>query len=298
MQLEIARQKERDGPRSTRRASRRSKPSSRKRKAEFERQKQEIARLEADVTSYKATVAKLETSPQPAKPVVAIAPPSIQIIDPPIVVTRDTATVKVRTGLSARTVVGHVTAPAGLAVVHRQRCPSGRRRGRVFQDRRRADGRGKTRVTMVAVDRQGKRAQLEFFLQEDATIGKALSWCRRECPARSLGLGKYYALVIGNQKYQKLASLDTPEADASDIAALLKDRYGFTVTILLNATRWEMLEELNKMRVLLTEKDNLLIYYAGHGQLDRVNCWRTGCRSMQIPPAPRTGLRAPPSPKI
>ena len=32
-----------------------------------------------------------------------------------------------------------------------------------------------------------------------------------------------------------------------------------------------MLEELNKMRVLLTEKDNLLIYYAGHGQLDRVN---------------------------
>jgi uncharacterized caspase-like protein len=88
---------------------------------------------------------------------------------------------------------------------------------------------------------------------------------------QSLGLGKYYALVIGNQQYQKLGRLDTPEADATDVAALLRDRYGFTVTILLNATRWEILEAVNKMRALLTEKDNLLIYYAGHGQLDRVN---------------------------
>ena len=32
-----------------------------------------------------------------------------------------------------------------------------------------------------------------------------------------------------------------------------------------------MLSALNKLRETLTEKDNLLIYYAGHGELDEVN---------------------------
>ena len=271
MQQEIARQKSAAAPVDPARLKT-LEAELQKNKTEFERQKQEIIRLEGDVTSYKNTVAKLEAKPQPAKEVVAIAPPSIQIIDPPIVITRDTATVKVRAGLTKRTVVGRVMAPAGLLSFTAND---------VLQDvdtdgyfKTHVDlGEGKTRVTMVAVDRQGKRAQLEFFLQEDATIGKAAVVAPPKMSGQSLGLGKYYALVIGNQKYQNrdLAQLDTPEADATDIATLLKDRYGFTVTRLLNATRWEILEELNKMRALVTEKDNLLIYYAGHGQLDRVN---------------------------
>jgi uncharacterized caspase-like protein len=268
MQQEIARQKSATAPVDPARIKA-LEAELQKSKTEFERQKQDVIRLEADVTSYKGAVAKLEARPEPAKQVVAIAPPSIQIIDPPIVVTRDTATVKVRVGLTTRAVVGRVTAPAGLLSFTAND---------VLQEVD-ADGyfktgvelQGKTRVTMVAVDRQGKRALLEFFLQEDATIGKAAVVVTPKMSGQSLGLGKYYALVIGNQKYQKLTQLDTPEADAKDIAALLKDRYGFTVTVLLNATRWEMLEELNKMRALVTEKDNLLIYYAGHGQLDRVN---------------------------
>jgi hypothetical protein len=241
-----------------------------KTKSEFERQKQDVIRLESDVTSYKDTITKLEVRPDSAKQAVAIAPPSIQIIDPPIVVTRDTATVKVRAGLTVRTVVGRVTAPAGLLSFTANDVPQDVDMDGYFKTGVELRG-GRTRVTMAAVDRQGKRAQLEFFLQEDASIGKAPVVVPPRASGQSLGLGKYYALVIGNQKYQKLASLDTPEADAADVAALLKDRYGFTVTVLLNATRWEMLEELNKMRALLTEKDNLLIYYAGHGQLDRVN---------------------------
>ena len=227
-------------------------------------------RLETAVANYRATIVMLEAGPQPEKQDVAIAPPSIQIIDPPTVITRDTATIKVRTGLGVRTVVGRVTAPEGLLSLTANDVPQDVDADGYFKTRVELTG-GKTRVTMVAVDRQGKRAQLELFLQEDATIGKAPVVVPSRTPGQSPRLGKYYALVIGNQKYQKLARLDTPEADATDIAALLKDRYGFTVTVLLNATRWEMLEELNKMRVLLTEKDNLLIYYAGHGQLDRVN---------------------------
>jgi uncharacterized caspase-like protein len=43
------------------------------------------------------------------------------------------------------------------------------------------------------------------------------------------------------------------------------------VTTLINANRYQILSALNKLREQLTEKDNLIIYYAGHGELDRVN---------------------------
>jgi hypothetical protein len=39
----------------------------------------------------------------------------------------------------------------------------------------------------------------------------------------------------------------------------------------LNATRGEILDELNKLIPILTPNDNLLVYYAGHGEYDRVN---------------------------
>ena len=65
--------------------------------------------------------------------------------------------------------------------------------------------------------------------------------------------------------------LDTPEADAKAISEILATRYGFEVKTLLNATRYDILSELNRLRGKLTEKDNLLVYYAGHGELDRVN---------------------------
>jgi uncharacterized caspase-like protein len=55
------------------------------------------------------------------------------------------------------------------------------------------------------------------------------------------------------------------------VTALLRDRYGFKVKLLRNATRLQILSELNELRERLTEKDNLLIYYAGHGDLDQKN---------------------------
>jgi hypothetical protein len=130
-------------------------------------------------------------------------------------------------------------------------------------------GSDKTQVTILAVDRQGKSGRLEFFLEPDPGAGKPAVVAPPKVPG--LNAGNYYALLIGNAQYQNLQRLGTPEADVSDIAPILRDRYGFKVKVLLNATRYEMLTELNRMRDTLTEKDNLLIYYAGHGELDRAN---------------------------
>ena len=68
-----------------------------------------------------------------------------------------------------------------------------------------------------------------------------------------------------------MPKLETPVADAKAISQILSSKYGFKVTTLLNANRYDILSELNKMREKVTEKDNLLIYYAGHGELDKVN---------------------------
>jgi TPR repeat protein len=85
---------------------------------------------------------------------------------------------------------------------------------------------------------------------------------------RSLGnfhFGRYYALIIGNQNYDQMESLKTPLYDAVRAGQILRDKYGFTVQIIQDGTGVAMLKALNELNAVLTDNDNLLIYYAGHG---------------------------------
>ena len=52
-------------------------------------------------------------------------------------------------------------------------------------------------------------------------------------------------------------------ASAQDVK-LPEEKYGFQVTKLTNATRRDITGAFNRLRQTLTEKDNLLVYYAGH----------------------------------
>ena len=90
-------------------------------------------------------------------------------------------------------------------------------------------------------------------------------------PGRALSLGAFHALVVGNSDYTVYRRLRTAVNDAEAVATLLRERYGFKVKLLRNATRAQMLSELYELRERLTESDNLLIYYAGHGELDQVS---------------------------
>lgn len=87
--------------------------------------------------------------------------------------------------------------------------------------------------------------------------------------AGSLDFGSYHALVVGNNDYQNLPKLRTAVSDATTMADLLQAKYGFEVRLLLNATRMETLKAIYSYRRTLTNRDNLLIYYAGHGWLDK-----------------------------
>jgi len=65
--------------------------------------------------------------------------------------------------------------------------------------------------------------------------------------------------------------LKTAVSDATQIDKILRGKYGFKTTLLINADRYTILSNLNQLRKTLTKKDNLLVYYASHGELDRIN---------------------------
>lgn len=85
--------------------------------------------------------------------------------------------------------------------------------------------------------------------------------------------GHNYALVIGTNDYKGgLPPLKTAVADATEVAKLLKTRYRFedaNVTLMVNPTREAILAMLSKLREALGPDDRLLIYYAGHGQVEK-----------------------------
>ncbi len=83
-----------------------------------------------------------------------------------------------------------------------------------------------------------------------------------------IAYGRYHALVIGIDGYRNLPPLKTAVRDAQDVAAVLKKDYGFEVQLLKDATRAQIVEALGRLRQTMNSRDNLLIYYAGHGWLD------------------------------
>ena len=81
-------------------------------------------------------------------------------------------------------------------------------------------------------------------------------------------LGRFYALVIGNGRYDHLPPVPSAEQDAKSMEALLRDQYGFQVTTLLNAKNAKILSTLYTLSQTLGADDNLVVFYAGHGKRD------------------------------
>ncbi len=93
----------------------------------------------------------------------------------------------------------------------------------------------------------------------------------------------YYALIIGESEYKNananLASLDRPTKDAQALFHTLTEKYYFSLSqtkILTNASRAEIIDAFDELSKKVTSKDNLLVFYAGHGVWDepmKVGYW-------------------------
>ena len=82
---------------------------------------------------------------------------------------------------------------------------------------------------------------------------------------RTRVIGKFYALVIGNNDYERMVDLQTPHNDARRISSLLTERYGFSTQLLLDANEEEIKRAIHRLNEVAEEADNILIYFAGHG---------------------------------
>lgn len=87
---------------------------------------------------------------------------------------------------------------------------------------------------------------------------------------------KYYGIIIGidNYKDPNLPDLNNPIKDAEKLYQTLLTNYTFeaeNIRILKDATRGEMIQNLDEMSRIITENDNLLIFYAGHGTWDEAS---------------------------
>jgi tRNA A-37 threonylcarbamoyl transferase component Bud32 len=99
-------------------------------------------------------------------------------------------------------------------------------------------------------------------------IALGILWGKQRAEAAQIaGMGKFYAVVIGENAYRKFEALPTAVNDARAVAQLLEQKYGFKVTRLENAESKDILAALNTTAKQMTDKDNLVIFYAGHGAL-------------------------------
>ncbi|HEY8521316.1 MAG TPA: caspase family protein [Gammaproteobacteria bacterium] len=123
-------------------------------------------------------------------------------------------------------------------------------------------------LARLEAERQAERERLAALAapapaaRPDAT---AFAGAAREVRYRRRSFGRYYALIIGVQHYERLDSLASPANDASRVARLLEERYGFDVQVLVDPDQVTVMRAVNQLNETLTAEDNLLIYFAGHG---------------------------------
>ncbi|KFN41265.1 caspase family protein [Arenimonas oryziterrae] len=229
---------------------------------------------EQQISSQRSQIASLEQrgSSGTGGQILAGTPVTMEILDPTFVATRGRNTAVVR-GAGKRTLVGRVSAPKAIARITVNGVAAPVASNGTFSAEINV-APGGTPVQVAAVDTRGAKAQLDFTMIPAA--GGAASTAAGSRPAtsgvlpRDVKLGRFFAVVIGNNTYRDggFAPLKSAASDATAVNSVLRDRYGYQTTLLLNAGRLEILTALNEMREKLGPQDNLLIYYAGHGEID------------------------------
>lgn len=86
--------------------------------------------------------------------------------------------------------------------------------------------------------------------------------------------GKYWALIIGIDKYKEAPSLETAVNDARTVRDVLTERYGFKRQHVIElfdqqATGSNIQDALFRLTQDAGPEDSIFIYYAGHGQYDK-----------------------------
>lgn len=126
---------------------------------------------------------------------------------------------------------------------------------------------GENELRISARDSKGNQEFKSYFFEAEGEDIRA---------SPLLAVGDYHALIIGVNEYQdqRIVDLDKPIIDAKSLMNVLINNYTFNpdnVTLLENATRRDIIDALDNLGKRVTEADNVLIFYAGHGYWDTNN---------------------------
>ncbi len=242
------------------------------REAELESLKQEVHSLKERMIDEQASIA-------PDAPIERVSQtqargPSINIIDPPVLLTRGSPTLATSISSPLR-LIGRVEPADSLYAFHINGEDQPVSDSGLFQFTSKATT--DHRLDMLAVDEDGISTRLTLSVaQPPAAQSTDVTQAVTDKSARTTSLsvkgvdfGAYHALIIGNDTYDNLNNLKTAGNDAIAVEHVLREKYGFNTVLLLNANQKTMLMALERMRTTLSKEDNLVIYYAGHGELDR-----------------------------
>lgn len=243
-----------------------------KAQTEVEDQRKQLANLNEQAKQFDNQISSTNQAISQTENLVASASsmPSIEIIDPPMTLMRGLPSIPVENAVKEKEIVGKIKAPQGLKSFKVNGVAQTVDEYNLFWVTVPVDGK-KANVKLEAIDKNNQVVTFNFTvlpeqLAPDARP-KTTTQTAKAVPS-DLQLGNYYALVIGNNDYKQYPKLETAINDAKETQKILQEQYGFNTTLLTNATRYDILAALNTLREKLTENDNLLIYYAGHGEVD------------------------------
>ena len=203
---------------------------------------------------------------------IAQAGPVIEIIEPPLKLTRGNQSYRLRSIAKTKDIIGKISPVSGLKSLEINEHSLEVDEKGVFKSSVTLEDISTT-VNIVAVDVNNKSSVLNFNLLGPT---QAVTQTPNQSPEKTISksyptvdFGSFYALIIGNNDYSNLQDLKSSVNDAKAVDQVLRTRYGYKTKLLLNASRHQVMSAFNELRKTLTETDNLLVYYAGHGDLDK-----------------------------
>jgi tetratricopeptide (TPR) repeat protein len=128
-------------------------------------------------------------------------------------------------------------------------------------------------LTVSAVDKLGNISEELIEIRVDQSIENQTS------PQ----IAKNYALLIATDHYDEWSQLSNPIRDVEAIGKILKESYNFEVEIMRNGSKEEIASKLiSYMGKKYNSKDQLLIFFAGHGINDPILAGQLVCKDSKM----------------
>lgn len=222
-------------------------------------------------TQLDAQQASVPAQPQANPLVVSGNGPNIEILQPTVTITRGIPVIQFMAGEHNKRLIGRVDTRTGVSRVTVNDSPITVKNDGYFETELNLNGE-ESLLHISATDKRNQSSRLDLRLL--SSVGVAPNVLAKDISDEirrpiDIQFGKFYALIIGNSAYNAYPPLTTPIADAKSVEALLREQYGFQTKLLINANRYTIMSAFNELNQKLNDQDNLLIYYAGHGEVDK-----------------------------